>query len=283
MSFDIKSHIPTIKKMVVAAVDMLGEVVENEQVDLFITPKGNIVKKLDNNVMKPIIIYSVIDGLIFQQRCFDELLKNFEYDQKKSQLTYTGELNKTLPVFFKRKTKTKKNYGQADSQYISLKKKETESYDLQPEEVSRALKIYLRKKFTTPLEVVHGNEKFLVEWLFTEGNIMSIVRAQIKLYTYNYKTNIETSLAEKLFTNNNIILDTINFITSFEIPDIIQSNEEHLESWKKGISYTIESLSDLDDFFYCKMATENNRTAIYRLVQNKNNWYYALEISLERT
>lgn len=111
---------------------------------------------------------------------------------------------------------------------------------------------------------------------------MNVVKSQVKLYTYNYKTNIETSVSETCFTATNIVANTVHFINNLEIPEIVQTDRYYLESWNKGINAALKSLSNLDEFFYCKMSTEYNKTEGFRLAQNKNNWYYTLELTLER-
>ena len=111
---------------------------------------------------------------------------------------------------------------------------------------------------------------------------MNVVKSQVKLYTYNYKTNIETSVSETCFTATNIVANTAHFINNLEIPEIVQTDRYYLESWNKGIDSLLKSLLNLDEFFCCKMCEVKDKTVAYRLAQNKNNWYYALELTLER-
>lgn len=111
---------------------------------------------------------------------------------------------------------------------------------------------------------------------------MNIINSKIKLYSYDYQQNIETIHTGAIFKNEDIILNTSNFISNLEIPHDVQTDLQRLESWNKSIAYVLKSLSDLDEFFYCKMSFDYTRTNIFRLVTNKDNWYYAIDVTLER-
>ena len=111
---------------------------------------------------------------------------------------------------------------------------------------------------------------------------MTIIESQIKLYSYDYRQNIETIHTDAIFKKEDIILNTSNFISNLEIPHSVQTDAVHLDSWNKSIAYVLKSLTDLDEFFYCKMSFDYTVTNMFRIVTNKHNWYYAVEITLVR-
>ena len=111
---------------------------------------------------------------------------------------------------------------------------------------------------------------------------MTIIQSQIKLYSYDYQQNIETIHTGAIFKKEDVILNTSNFISNLEIPYNVLTDAQYLDSWNKSIAYVLKSLSDLDEFFYCKMSFDYTRTNIFRLVTNKDNWYYAIDVTLER-